>query len=238
MKFTNKDIEELKTVLAACKVIGVDAIVIHEGLARGAKPSLDAALLTAVNLSISEDTMIGIGRAAELDKRLSVFSADVSIDGKCNDEGIATMLTMSAGKSKMQFRCTSPALMRYPKANDDQPFAIVSLSRTEITQLSKAAKTLGAETIIVHISRDGTATMECVDSSNDKFVISLEKPVEFIDEKESVMQTYLAGLLADVLDASAKDNEDVTFVLGQAGSITATAKGHTLLVMPQITGED
>ena len=80
--------------------------------------------------------------------------------------------------------------------------------------------------------------MECVDSSNDKFVISLEKPVEFIDEKESVMQTYLAGLLADVLDASAKDNEDVTFVLGQAGSITATAKGHTLLVMPQITGED
>ena len=238
MKFTPKDIEELKTILAACKVIGVDGVVIHEGMARGAKPSLDAAILSIAKLSISEALRIGIGRVAELEKRLAIFPGEVMIEGKSSDAGDVSLLTLSSGKTKMQFRCTSAALMKYPKLNDDKPFAIIAFNRSEVSQISKAVKTLSSETIVLHISRAGGVTLECVDSSNDKFDIELSKPVEYVEEADSVVQTYLATLLVDVLDAAAKDAEDVTFVLGQSGSITATAKGHTLLVMSQITGEE
>ena len=238
MKLTPKDIEILKSILAACKVIGVDGVVIHEGMARGAKPSLDAAILSVANLSISEALRIGIGRVAELEKRLGIFSGELEVEGKISEAGDVSLLTMSSGKTKMQFRCTSAALMKYPKSNDDQPVGIITLNRAEVSQLSKAAKTLSAETLVLQVARTGIVRLECVDSSNDRFDIELAKPIEFVEEAESVVQTYLAGLLVDVLDAGAKDAEEVTFVLGEAGSITATAKGHTLLVMPQITGDD
>ena len=112
MKLTHTDIEELKTILAACKVIGVDGVVIHQGMARGAKVSLDAAILSTHTMSMSEDTRMGIGRCAELEKRLSIFSGPIDIEGKTNDAGDVSMLTLSSGKTKVQFRCTSAALMK------------------------------------------------------------------------------------------------------------------------------
>ena len=238
MKLNPKDIEELKLILAACKVIGVDGVVITEGMARGARPSLDAAILTQANLSISEALRIGIGRVPELDKRLAIFAGGVEIEGKVSEAGDVSMLTLSAGKSKMQFRCTSTSLMKYPKSNEDPPLGTVSLSRAEVAQLSKAARTLSAETVVMHVSRAGAVTLECVDSSNDKFVTELTDPIEFSGEQESVVQTYLAGLLVDVLDAAAKENEVVTLTLGQAGSVTTRVKKQTVLIFPQVTGEE
>lgn len=238
MKLNPKDVEVLRSILSACKVIGVDGIVIHEGMARGAKVSLDAAILSPASMSISEALRIGIGRVAELEKRLSIFPGELSIEGKANEAGDVSMLTLSSGKSKMQFRCTSASLMKYPKSNEDPEFGTITLNRAETTQLSKAVRSLSPETVVLQVSRAGTVRLECVDSSNDRFDIELAKPIEFADEEEGAVQTYLASLLTDVLDAAAKDAEEFSFVLGQGGSITAQAKGHTLLVMPQISGEE
>ena len=242
MKLTTKDIEELKLILAACKVLGVDGVVITDGKASGAKPSLDAAILTHTNLSISEALRIGIGRVTELDKRLAIFPNGLEIEGKSNEAGDVSLLTLSSGKTKMQFRCTSVALMKYPKENADQEFGVISLKKDEVIQLSKAARTLGSETVVLHASRDGTVTLECVDSSNDKFVIELSSPIEFSNDHESAVQTYLASLLVDVLDAGLKDlkkeDEVVSFTLGEAGSVTTKIKNQTVLIFPQITGDE
>lgn len=237
MKLTNTDIDELKSILSACKVIGVDAIVIHQGMARGAKISLDAAILSPTSLSVSEDLRIGIGRVGELEKRLSIFSGPIEIEGKINEAGDVSMLTLSSGKTKVQFRCTNAKLMKYPKSNEDQPVALITFSKAEVQQAAKAAKTLASEKMVIQISRAGIVTLECVDSSNDRFSIELAKEVEFVEEAEGIVQTYLAGLLVDVLDAGVKDADELTIVLGEAGSITATAKSHVLLVMSQINGE-
>lgn len=238
MKLTHTDIEELKSVLTACKIIGVDGVVIHQGMARGAKVSLDAAILSPHKLTMSEDIRMGVGRVDELLKRLSIFSGPIDVEGKTNDAGDVAMLTLSSGKTKVQFRCTNANLMKYPKSNEDQPVAVITFSKAEVQQAAKAAKTLGSEKMVIQISRAGTVTLECVDSSNDRFSIELAKEVEFIEEAEGIVQTYLAGLLVDVLDAGVKDADEISVVLGEAGSLTATAKGHTLLVMSQINGED
>lgn len=238
MKTTQTDIDELKSILAACKIVGVDGIVIHEGQARGAKPSLDAAILSPANFSFSSDLRIGIGRCAELEKRLNIFSGSVEIEGKTNDAGDVSMLTLSSGKTKVQFRCTSANLMKYPKSNEDQPVCLIKFSKAEAQQLNKAVKTLSSETIVIQISRAGKVLLECYDSSNDKFNMELSNEVEFVEEADGFVQTYLASLFVDVLDAACKDQEETTIVLGEAGSITAKAKGHMLLVMSQISGEE
>lgn len=238
MKTTQTDIAELKSILAACKLVGVDGIVIHEGLARGAPSSLNAAILTEAKLSFSTDLRIGIGRVNELEKRLNIFSGPVEIEGKTNDKGDVSMLTLSSGKTKVQFRCTSANLMKYPKSNEDQPIAVVTFNKVEVQQANKAVKTLGSESVVIQISRAGVVKLECVDSSNDRFDIELAKEAEFVEEAEGIVQTYLASTLVDVLDAACKNAEETTIVIGEAGSITTKAGGHTLLIMPQINGEE
>lgn len=237
MKLTLKDVEELKAILAACKVIGVDGVVIHEGKARGAKPTLDAAILSETKLSISEALRIGIGRVAELEKRLAIFQDQVEIEGKSNEAGDVSLLTLTAGKAKVQFRCTSVNLMKYPKENSDPPFAVITLPRAEVSQVSRAVKTLGAETVVLQLGRDGVVKLECADSANDRFNVELTNKAEFIGAADSAVQTYLADLFISLLDATSQQG-DASLVLGEAGSITATAKGHTLMVFPQITGEE
>jgi hypothetical protein len=281
MKLTPKDVEEFKSILAACKVLGIDGVVIYEGMARGVLPSTDAAIISKAKLSISEALRIGIGRVAELEKRLAIFTSysphdwvrqgdgyrcvncerisktkvgelennmtagltctnsnNLNIEGKVNEAGDVSMLTISSGKTKVQFRCTSVNLMKYPKSNEDEPIAVIWLNKTEITQVSRAVKTLGAEAIVLQVSRAGIARLECADSARDRFDIELSRAVEFVQDPDGIVQTYFAGLFVDMLDAAAKDTEEIALVLGQVGSITGTIKGHTVFLMPRITGED
>lgn len=235
MIFTHNDILELKSILAACKVIGVDGVVIHEGLVRGATASIDAAIISTARLSISEALRLGIGRVTELDKRLSIFSDQLQIEGKSTETGDVSMLTLSSGKSKVQYRCTSTKLMKYPKTNADEPLAVITMNRTEVMQLSKAVRTLSSETVVLQVACTGVARLECMDSASDRFEVELNSPVQFVEEADSAVRTYLARMLVDVLDAVLKEEtEEISFVLGQAGSITITVKTHTLLLMAQI----
>ena len=238
MKFTKQDIELIKSSLAACKVLGIDGIVLGDGLVRGAKPSLDAAIISEAKLSIDPSIKIGIGRVIELDKRLGVFTSDVDLEGKCNDAGDVSMLTLSSGKTKMQFRCTAAALMRFPKSNDDTPAATISMTRAEAQQIARAAKTLGSETVTLQVTRDGAVRVECTDSALDKFEIELSQAAKYEDEETSLVQTYLANLFIDVLDTMSKEREEIDFIVGEVGSITALIKQHTMLLMPLLQEEE
>lgn len=236
MNFTKQDIEIIKEVLSVAKIIGIEGLVFSEGQARGARPSLDAAILTTAKLSI-DDVAIGIGRTGELEKRLGIFGANVTIDLTVNGRGDASMLTLSAGKSKMQYRLTSPKLMRYPKSNEDEAFVHITLSKEEVQQISQASKSMASENMTVHVSRVGVVKIECSDATNDRFEVELEAVAAFTGDAESTIQQYVAGLMAGVLDAAGKDGE-VVMQMGFAGSIAVQVKNHTLLVLPQLTEEE
>jgi len=238
MKLTPKDIESLKSALAATKVVGVEGIVFNDGKVMGARISLDAAIISASGMDFNPEFRLGVGRVDELEKRLALFSGPIEIDAKVSDAGDVSLLTISSGKTKVQFRCTSAALMKYPKKNNDPAFAVVYLSRAEAQQASKAAKSLKSDRLLLQVGRDGNVRLECVDSSNDRFEIELAKQADYMDEADSAVHSYIANVLTDVLDAAAKDAEEINLVLGADGSITTTARGHELIVFPQINGEE
>jgi hypothetical protein len=137
MKLSLTDIEKIKSILSVCKLIGVEGVVFNEGMARGAKTSLDSAILTEAQLSVGDELSMGFGRVPEFEQRISIFPGTVDIEGKSNDAGIVSTLTLSSGKSKVQYRCTSPHLMKYPKSNEDQPVAIITFSKAEVAQVGK-----------------------------------------------------------------------------------------------------
>jgi hypothetical protein len=235
MNLTESDVQKLRDILSLCKTVGIDSVVFSGGKVMGAAASKKLAIIAQSGFEqVDIATPMGIGRLVELEKRLSIFGDSVAISGEVGKSGEIMRLTMAAGKSKAQFRCTATSMIKHPKENADVPLTVVSLSKTEVQQLVKAAKIFGAETIIFKISSAGDVHIECVDSTNDQFSTGTEKNAEFVEEAENVLFTYLVSYLTTVLDVGTKDADSIDLVFGQAGSITVQVRGFTLMIMPNI----
>ena len=235
MNFTRTDVETLRSILTLCKTVGVDSVVLSGGKVMGAASSKKLAIIAQSELEgLDIATPIGIGRLAELEKRLSLFQGDVNITGEVGKSGEIMRLTMAAGKSKAQFRCSATSMIPHPKSNDDVPLVVVSLSKTEISTLTKAAKIFGAENIIFKISSSGAVHIECVDDSNDQFSTVAERSAEFTDDTDNCLFTYSANYINTVLETAVKDADEADLVFGQSGSITILVKGYSLMIMPNI----
>jgi hypothetical protein len=235
MNFSPSDVDELRGILALCKTVGIDGCVLAGGKVMGAMSNKKVAIISETKLSIDPAIPVGIGRLSDLEKRLGLFSGPVSITGDVAKNGEIGRMTIAAGKTKAQFRCSATSMVLHPKENQDPGMVVVTMSKAEVSTLTKAAKIFGAETIIFKISSAGDVHIECVDSTNDQFSTGTEKPAEFIDEAETILFTYAAPYLNTVLDVGVRDlkrdDETIDLVFGQAGSITTLVKGYSLLVM-------
>lgn len=242
MKLTTSDIQKLRLALNAAKVINADLAVLADGKIMGVNDKREAAIISELPLSVSGTVRIGFGssRLVEFEKRLALFGEQVEAELKLSDKtGDVSLITLQAGRSKVQFRCTSLSLLerKYPQENADDPLVTVFLTKEEISQLSRASKTLSAETLVVKIGRAGEVHLEAADSNNDRFSVDLEKPAEFVDEAEPTVFVYSADRLTALLDAGAKDYDIMGLIIGQGGSLTGLVRGHTLIIMPQSQGE-
>jgi len=239
MKLPTSDIERLREALAVAKVIDVELAVLADGKIMGVNDKRDGAIISELQLGFPSDTKVGIGRVDELTKRLALFSEGAEAELKANDRGEVTMITLAAGRSKVQFRCTSMSLLdrKYPKENADDPAVVVSFTKAEVGQLSRATKTLAAEHIVIKVSKGGATHVECSDSNNDQFALVLEKPAEFLAAEEPTVFTYRATVTSALLDAGARDTDTVDAVIGAGGSLTGIVRGHSLIIMPKATGD-
>lgn len=239
MKLTTDDVELLRGALTVCRIIGVDAIVINEGQIRGCTPSMKGAILTKTAIKVDPTLNLGLSRLSELEKRLSIFSGPVTIEGKMSDNGVdVSQLTLASSGSKVQFRCTKSTLIKYPKANNDEQALTVVMTKAEANQLTRALKSLKSETAVLKVGRDGVAGFEAIDSTNDRFSMDLEKQVDFENEPAPTVLTYEADRFATIIDSAAHDADEIHLRIGEFGSITLVVKGHTVLIMPHVTGEE
>lgn len=238
MKLTSNDVQELRTAFAVCKTAGIDAVVITDNQVRGVSPSSKMAIITKVNLSVDPTIKLGIGRIAELEKRLSIFTSDVAIEGKVNGNNDVSVLNLAAGKSKVQFRCTAEKLIKYPKSNEDEPKCIIIASKAEVSQIARAVKTLGAETMTIAVQRDASVSVECASSTNESFSTSLEALAIFEGDVQAFVHIYEGDRFATVLDAGIRDEDEINLVVGDFGSITLSIKGCTLMAMPEANQEN
>jgi hypothetical protein len=239
MKMTTKDVEQLRSAFAVCRSASIDAVMITDNQIRGVStPSGKMAIISKLDLSFDSAIKIGIGRLAELEKRLSIFSTELDIDVKVNDNNEASLLTIASGKSKIQFRCTAERLIKYPKTNEDEDVCVVRASKGEISQMARAVKTLSAESLTLAIGRDNGVRFECTSPTNETYVSSLETSAAFVDAPQAIVNKYEGDKFASVLDAAARDVDELDLVIGAFGSITISMKGHTLIAMPEVNEED
>ncbi len=242
MKLTASDIQKLRQALAAAKIISADLAVLADGKIMGVNDKREAAIISELKLSVPSEVRIGLGsgRLVEFEKRLALFGEQVEAELKLSEKsGDVSLITLQSGRSKVQFRCTSLALLerKYPQENADEPLVTIFFSKEEINQLSRASKTLGAETVVIKVGRAGEVHIEVADSNNDRFSADLEKAADFVSEAEPTVFVYSADRLTALLDAGAKDYDTMGLIIGEGGSLTGIVRGHTLIIMPQTQGD-
>jgi hypothetical protein len=241
MKLTSSDILELRKALMAANKAGLESLVIHEGKVRGLNATQNAAIFSNINLSIDPNTQLGIVRLGELEKRLALFGDDVLIEGEVNDANKVRRLVIRGKAGRVEFRCTDPKLITYPKTNADEPRIVVKLQKPEVALLSKGVKLLGGEALAMQVKRDGGVHIECSDSNNDRFELDLATPAEFVDEPAPFVHMYdtgSKGVFLSMLDQLAKDQDTVDLVVMRSGNISMQLFGFELLAVPRIkTGE-
>lgn len=238
MNLTNNDIEQLRSAFQICRVAGIDAVVVTDNQVRGITPNSKMAIISQASFSFDSSAKIGIGRISEFEKRLNIFAGAVEGEGKLNDSNEVSVLTFGAGRSKVQFRCTSERLIKYPKANEDEAVATVTAKKIEVQQIARAVKTLGAEQLTLAVGRDGTVKFECSSPTNEAFGTELETSASFENDPQGIVHIYEGDRFATVLDAAARDAEEVTIVIGEFGSLTLMIKGHMIVVLSEANQED
>lgn len=236
MRLTSSEaLDTLKTILAISKHLSIDALVITGGRVGGASADRQVAIISDIDLGIDKVIKLGIGRIGELEKRLSLFGAGLVIEGKVNDNHDAVMLTLSEGRSKMQYRCTAERLIKYPKANGDEPSFVVTLTKSEAIQLVKAVKTLGAETVVLKVDRSAGVGFESSDATNEQFGINLEAKADFVNDVEATVITYKASNFTSLVELVGRNSENVELIIGEGGSITVTCSEFDIVMMPYVT---
>lgn len=238
MKMTKADVDQLKIAIAVCRIADIDSVMITDNKIRGVAASGKMAILSKAVFTFDPTIKLGIGRLSEFEKRLSIFANETTIEGRLNETDEVSLLTIASGKSKVQFRCTSERFIKYPKSNDDAEKCVVNVSKVEINQIARAAKTLAAETLTLAVDKLGNVKFECSSPTNETFISEINSKAEFVNDAESCVHIYSGSLLASVLDAAARDIDDLNIIVGEFGSITVSLKGHTILAMPETNQEN
>lgn len=238
MKLNLESVNELSTLLTICRAVGIESAVLSEGQFRGINPGKSVCILTKTELQLENNATLGVGRINELSKRLDLFSGNVAIDATTNNRGEISQMMIGSGKSKTNFRCTSEKVIRYPKSNEDEAVATITLTKDEVTAIARAADALGAVHVAVHCNKNKQIKVECVeDSTNDLFSIEIEGEVDFFDEAQTFVLNFLAKDFKNITALAVKSNDSVSLVLG-AVSATVMVNAHTLVLLSQLTGEE
>jgi hypothetical protein len=233
MKFTSHDCDMLKSIINTCHAAGIEAIIIEDGKLRCINEKHNAAIISTENLPALGKLKIGLSRLDILRKRLSIFGELVSIETTEKGDEIS-VLTMSSGKSKSQFRCTTPSMIKAPKAIDDAEVAAFNITKAEIETLNRAIGSMSVEVITLYVGKD-QGRIELRDKANDRFDLELEGiPTKLSDAAELPMVlAYDVATLLPLLRSSGADGE-TTVVVGKQGTLTFLVNSYLITVIPQI----
>jgi len=236
MNLSTKDITDIIRILDTCMIGNINAFIIENGQVRSINEDRTCILISTKNVP-TFPKMLALTRISELKKRLGLFDiAQLKIDAKehsTRDE--IQLLDIVAGKSKTQFRCTSPALLgKVPKGINDPPGWQLTISSAELELLLNASRTFNASIIQLVIRSTGEVGFSFRDEANDQFTLALEAPsVTIGDDNETKVINYNASIFIPILKSIVKS--DVTqLTIGSNGTIKANINTHDIVIMPNV----
>ena len=238
MKLSTTDTENLEKILNTCLLFDIDSIIIENGSFRGMTPSKTCAIISDVDVpKLSQP--LGISRLKSLQGRLSIFKAlkDTVIEAKESERGEISSLSISAGRNKVQFRCTSSMLIKAPKQINDDVFGTVKFSSDECKMILNAIKVMDTKQVIFAAKANKSVSIEALDANNDPFKIDIEAPIDH-DHDRSIVTYYNPSVIKPILEKAFSDEKILEVIIGENGTFVAIVNDHPVTILPLIGDGD
>jgi hypothetical protein len=185
---------------------------------------------------------MGLSRIGALRQRIDIFAGNNTalVEVKESEKGEISSIEISAGKNKVQFRCTSSALIKAPKNINGTPVNRVSIKKEELKMVFNAIKAMGGKKLMLSVRKDGNVTFRVDDATNDAFTISLDEDVTRLSDEsmDSVAHYYSSDIFAAVFKPAFDAYTVIAFDIGDNGIIKLKVNGHDVTLLPQINEEE
>jgi len=239
MKLTNNAILQLDLLVQTSLTAGIKKLVIEGNKIRGIDEKQQVVIITTNNVPDFNGKQIGINRLDSLAARLSLVKnqGDLSIDATEAPNGTdISLLDLSSGKVKAQFRCASvEAVKGVPKNITDTLVWEINISAKSLPVISQAVTAMGAEVVTI-ASRDGkTVSIELVDANKDVFTTELSDEVIWTGKgtaQSSFCQKYPAKTFVSLLKEALKTSDLLTLNLGEGGIFSFKVNGFDFYILP------
>jgi hypothetical protein len=237
MKLSAQDTTNLVNILSTCSVGDIQSVIIEDGLVRGINESKTCVIISDFNVP-KFPQKIGLSRLGSLKQRLDLFTnaAGTVIDAKESDRGEISSLDISAGRNKVQYRCTSTMLIKAPKVINDEAAVRVFVEKDELKMVLNAIKVMGGKKVLIAIKKDRAVSFQISDATNDNFSSAINTPAERLSDEDmdSVAHYYPADIFFAVFKNQADEFDTIAFDVGAVGTIKTKVNGHAITLLPQI----
>lgn len=239
MKLSSDSIAALDLLVQTSLVAGIKKLVIEPGKIRGIDEKQSVVVITSNNIPDFNGKQIGINRIDSLGARLSLVKGQGSLDIEATDASNGTdisILDLSAGKTKAQFRCASvEAVKGVPKNVADTLVWEIKIDSKALPIITQAVTAMGAEAVTI-ASRDGkTVSVELVDANKDVFTTDLAEAPTWVGTtaaQTSFCQKYPAKTFVSLLKEALKTSDPLTLMLGEGGIFSFKVNGFDFFVLP------
>jgi hypothetical protein len=240
MKLSQDAVTQLDTLVQTSLIAGIKKLVIENDKIRGIDEKQTVVILTTNNVPDFNGKQIGITRLDSLAARLNLVKnqGPVSIDAtEASNGNDISILDLSSGKVKAQFRCASvEAVKGVPKNVADTLVWEIKFDAKSLPIITQAIAAMGAESVTIASKDAKTVSIELIDTNKDVFTTELlESPVWIGTTKaqSSFCQKYPAKTFVSLLKEAIKVNDPVTIKIGEGGIVSLQLNSFDIFLLPQ-----
>ena len=238
MKLSNDDVKNLQSILATADLGGITSVVIEDGKARGVSSDRAYAMVSTFNVPAFPQK-VGLDKLNALKARLNLLGESVVINAVESERGEISILELSAGKSRVQYRCTSTAMIKAPSRIADEVISNVYVSKDEMKLVLDAVKVMNSKKVALCIRKNNAVSFEILDGNNDAFKTDLTSPAKSLtDDDITCVHYYPAEVFSSVMRHQMTQLDTITLGIGEAGVIKAEVNGHSIGLLPHIEDTD
>jgi hypothetical protein len=240
MKLTPAAVTALDSLLQTANAVGIEKLIIGNGLIRGVDEKKTVAVVTDKNVPDLDGKSITVNRIKQLLQRFSLAKTqgDLALEATVHANGVdITLIDIAGGKSKSQFRCASlEAVKGVPKGMSDPAVWSLKLASKMVPIIAQAEASL-ASTGVTLASKDGkTVSVELVDTVHkDVTSIELDDEATWIGTgaaASSFCNKYTTKALLGLLREAAKDGDVIELKIGQGGLLMVDVAGVGFVTLP------
>lgn len=234
MKLAPESIAYILNVVKTAKMVGIDSVIIEDGLVRGMDDDNSVVLFQNENVHELECGSVGLTRLDVLTARYDIaqsqegFSVEATV---AKDEDWARSLSLKAKGVNVDYRCANPTQIKAPKQVNDTMTYSVQLNSDAVILLQKGLAAMSSDTVSI-ISGDEGVAFKLTDVNNDVFKHTFSDGAVNIDggDKTDFAHRYHLKTLLALF----KHNPDGTFSIGAKGILSFPINGLTVFVLPRV----